>query len=129
MSIYATLGEIGIKRFGDEKFVEILIQGVPPHIEYTGPKWEFLPLPIDPEGTTMRAVFFVERGEEKGTPRNGQEYAKPLLAMKGCDYETIGFAKLLNMLEEALDVRYGKRPWGVVITPDGEKKNIPGPND
>jgi len=129
MSIYATLGEIGIKRFGDEKFVEIFIQGVPPHIDDTGPKWDFLPPPVNPDGETMRAVFFVEKGEEKGTARNGQEYVRPLLTMTGAEYESIGFAKLLSMLNDALDARYGKRPWAVVIGPDGNKKNIPGPEE
>jgi hypothetical protein len=45
MSIYATLAEIGIKRFGDKSFVNILIQGVPPHIDYVGPGWKCRPHP------------------------------------------------------------------------------------
>ena len=54
MSIYATMAEIGIKRFGDKEFVDILAQGVPPHIDYVGEPWEFLPPPVDPNGETMR---------------------------------------------------------------------------
>ena len=73
MSIYATLSELGIKRFGDEAFVEIHVQGVPAHIDDVGLAREFLPPPVDPEGEAMLAVFVVERGDEKGTPRCGQE--------------------------------------------------------
>ena len=72
MSIYATISEIGLKRFEDEAYVEIYVQGVPAHIDYIGPAWDFLPPPVHPDGNTMRAVFFVERGDEKGTPRCGQ---------------------------------------------------------
>lgn len=125
MSIYATLAHIGIRRFGDNSLVEILIQSVPPHIDYTGPDWSFLPPPVDPDGDVVRAVFFVEPGEEKGTSRNGQEYAKPLLVLTGQEYLTMPFAKLLNMLEEALDRRYGPRPLAMFLSPDGTKKIFP----
>ena len=110
MSIYATLAEIGIKRFGGQGIGYILIQGVPPHIDYIGPAWDFLPPPIDPDGELMRAVFFVEVGDEKGTPRCGQEYVKPLLMLSGKEYEDILSPKLLARLEEALDAKYGSDP-------------------
>ena len=51
---------------------KILIQAVPAHIDHTGPSWEFLPPPVNPDGEQMRAVVFVERGDEKGTPRAGK---------------------------------------------------------
>jgi hypothetical protein len=124
MSIYATLGEIGIKRFGDKEFIDILIQGVPPHIDDTGPAWEFLPSPVDPQGSTMRAVFFVEHGDEKGTDRSGQEYAKPLLVLTGADYEQIGFCDLIQKLEQALDRKYGQRPGAILRGPDGTESRI-----
>ena len=108
MSIYATIGEIGIKRFGDKEFVDVLIQGVPPHIDYVGPQWEFLPPPVDPDGTTMRAVFFVEVGDEKGTSRCAQEYVKPLLMLTGKEYNEIRFSDLIAQLEDALDAKYGR---------------------
>ncbi len=110
MSIYATLAEIGIKRFGDQQFVVIFIQAVPSHIDYIGPDWDFLPPPVDPEGDTPRAVFFVEPGDEKGTPRCGQEYVKPLLMLTGVEYEKISFTELLKKLEESLERRYGAVP-------------------
>lgn len=124
MSIYATLAHFGIKRFGDRGMVEVFAQGVPPHIDYTGPAWEFLPPPVDPEGELMRAVFFVERGEEKGTPRCGQEYVKPLLMVTGQEYAEAKFADILQRLEEALDRRYGPRPAIIVLDPEGNERRL-----
>lgn len=124
MSIYATLAEIGIKRFGDKSFVDILVQGVPPHIDYVGDGWEFLPPPVDPEGSVMRAVFIVELGDDKGTPRCGQEYVKPLLVLTGKEYDDIRFSELISRLEEALDTKYGKRPGAIVLGPDGTEQKL-----
>lgn len=104
--------------------MEVLIQSVPPPIDYVGPQWDFLLSPVDSTGTTCRAVFFVERGTPKGTPRCGQEYLKPLLMLTGRDYETIGFADLMGRLEEALDKKYGQRPDAVFLAPDGTRKNL-----
>src|SRR5437773_12279361 len=104
VSIYATIAEIGIKRFGDKEFIDILVQGVPPHIDYNGPGWEFLPPPVDPDGDTMRAVFFVEPGDEKGTERCGQEYVRPLLVLSGKEYDEIRFSDILSRLESVLDL-------------------------
>lgn len=122
MSIYATLREFGIKRFGDKGCIEVFVQGVPPHIDYVGPEWEFLPPPVDPEGALMRAVFFVERGDDKGTERCGQECVKPLLMLTGKEYEEIRFVDLMARLENALDAKYGKRPAGIYIGPDGRER-------
>jgi hypothetical protein len=124
MSIYATLAHIGIRRFGDRKLVDIFVQGVPPHIDYVGEAWGFLPPPVDPEGETMRAVVFVELGEEKGTARCGQEHPSPLLMMSGKEYEEARFADVIGRLEEALDKRYGHRPIAEIIRPDGTKENV-----
>jgi hypothetical protein len=124
MSIYATIGEIGIRRFGDKSMMEILIQAVPPHIDYVGPQWEFLPPPVDPEGILYRAVFFVERGTEKGTERCGQEYVKPLLVLSGHEYETITFSEMMKRVEATLDKKYGERPSAIFYGPDGTRKNF-----
>lgn len=121
MSIYATLTEFGIKRFGDGELIDILVQAVPPHIDYTGPDWEFLPPPVDPEGTVMRAVVFIEAGDEKGTERCAQEYVKPLLVLTGSEYNTIRFIDLINRLENALDRKYGQRPIAIVTDAEGNK--------
>jgi hypothetical protein len=94
---------------------------VPAHVDYEGIAWEFLPLPADPEGTTNRAVFFVERGTHKGTDRWGQEYVEPLLMLTGREYETISFAQLFQRLEDALDGKYGARPVAVIYGPDGKR--------
>jgi hypothetical protein len=72
----------------------------------------------------MRAVFFVERGDEKGTERCGQEYVKPLLMLTGSDYENIRFVDLLTKLEDALDKKYGSRPGAISLGPDGEEKKL-----
>ena len=124
MSIYATVAEIGLKRFGDRDFVDILIQGVPPHIDYVGKEWEFLPPPVDPSGSVMRAVVFVEVGDDKGTTRCGQEYVKPLLMLTGMEYQDIRFADLMTRLEDALDAKYGRRPAAIYLDPDGGKKKL-----
>jgi hypothetical protein len=123
MSIYATLGEIGIRRFGDQRMIEILIQSVPAHIDYAGPEWDFLPPPVA-ESEPHRAVFFVEQGTEKGSERCGQEYLKPLLMLTGGEYESISFVELLNRLEEALDCKYGNRPAAVLYKSDGSRKSL-----
>jgi hypothetical protein len=125
MSIYATLAHFGIKRFGDKAIIEILVQSVPAHIEDTGPMWDFLPPPVDPEGKISRAVFFVEPGEEKGTDRCGQEYVRPLLMLTGKEYREIRFIDLMFRLEEALDRRYGPRPAMMFYKPDGSEERIP----
>ena len=124
MSIYATIAEIGVKRFGDKEFVDILVQGVPPHIDHVGVQWEFLPPPVDPDGTVMRAVFFVEAGDDKGTERCGQEYVKPLLMLTGQEYEEIRFVDLMARLEAALDKKYGRRPSAIFLRPDGTEEKL-----
>jgi hypothetical protein len=124
MSIYATLLEFGVKRFGDQNFVRIWAQAVPPHIDYVGPQWDFLPPPVDPEGPIMRAVYFVEDGDEKGTPRCGQEYVKPLLVLTGKEYAEIRFEDLMARLEESLDKKYGKGPAMIILAPDGKETKI-----
>jgi hypothetical protein len=119
MSIYGTLFEIGLRRFGEEGYIEILVQSVPPHVDYTGDEWAFLPKPVDPAGNTPRAVFFVESGDEKGTPRNGQEYVQPLLVLTGKEYEEIRYTDLMCHLEAALERRYGPEPVLIASQPDG----------
>ena len=117
MSIYATIGELRFKRFDDETYIEILIQAVPPHIEDIGPNWDFLPPPIDPNSRAYRAVFFVVRGDTKGTSRSNQEYPHPLLKLTGQEYHDIRFVELMHRLEEALNARYGTPTWKSQIDP------------
>src|SRR5688500_17926547 len=103
VSIYATLAEIAIRQFGDDDYTEVVIQGVPAHIDYEGAAWEFLPPPVDPEGETMRAVFIVRGHCQKGTPRGGQEYVDPLIVLTGQEWEQVRFVDLLDRIEKALD--------------------------
>jgi hypothetical protein len=81
-----------------------------PHIDYVGPAWEFLPAPVDPDGSVMRAVFIVEAGDDKGTPQCRQEYVWPLLVLTGKEYDEIRFSELISRLEEALDAKYKNEP-------------------
>jgi hypothetical protein len=42
MSIYATLFRFALRLFGDDPCTNVAVQAVPPHIDDTGPAWEFL---------------------------------------------------------------------------------------
>jgi hypothetical protein len=117
MSIYARLGELGFKRFDDDAYIELLIQAVPPHIVETGPQWDFLPPPVDPNGRLYRAVFVVKCNETKGTSRSNEEYPHSLLNLIGQEYHDIRFVELMHRLEEALDARYGTPAWKSQIDP------------
>jgi hypothetical protein len=117
MSIYATLGELGFKRFDDDTHIEVFIQAVPPHIVDVGQGYDFLPPPVDPDGQLHRAVFFVEKGDAKGTTRSHQEYPNPLLKFTGQEYYDIRFIELMLKLEEALDARHGTPEWKSRIDP------------
>jgi hypothetical protein len=124
VSIYATLEQFGIKRFGDGQIVEIYVQAVPPHITRVDGIYAFLPPPVDPESDFYRAVFFIEEGDEKGTARSHQEYAKPLLMLTGEEYERITFKDLMKRLDESLDRKYGRRPGAIFIKPDGSEQRL-----
>ena len=125
MSIYATVAEMAIRQFGDEEFTELVIQSVPPHIDDTGPEWDFLPPPVDPDGTTPRAVVIVLGDCQKGTARCGQEYVDPLVVLSGREWEETPFPDLLIRIEAALDSRrIEPRPFAIFIGPDGVKKKL-----
>lgn len=111
MSIYATLWRLKFPKDGEDyigcEWIEVIAQGVPAHIgsptrgsgyEDGDPYGEFLPPPllIDEEGEHeyMRAVVFVTENRVKGTTRNPQEYANPLLVLSGEEYATIRFEAL-----------------------------------
>ncbi|MEW6752558.1 MAG: hypothetical protein AB1505_16470 [Candidatus Latescibacterota bacterium] len=136
MSIYATLWTLQFPATGDDyigcDWVEVIAQGVPPHIgsptpgcgyEAGDPFGEFLPPPVetDAEGQAdvMRAVVFVRRDTPKGTARGGQEYIDPLLVLTGREYAAITFAELHERLCDALR---GSRPRAVAgfLGPDGQ---------
>lgn len=112
MSIYATIGEFGILKSGprdwqNPQFIRVWIQGVPPHIDYTGEAWDWLPPPIphiseDQDGkdyaddAPMRAIVFVLDNTEKGTVRCGQEYVNPLLIVSGEEYSRMTFIDVME---------------------------------
>lgn len=102
MSIYATLATIRLEHpFRHDRWVEVWCQGVPGHIDDTGPRWAFLPPPVADEDA-LRAVCIVAQPTRKGTARNGQEYARPLLVLTGAEWAAAGFADLLARIEQAL---------------------------
>lgn len=117
MSIYATVGRLGLKRFNDDAYFELLIQAVPPHIQDVGTAWDFLPAPVHPDGHLFRAVFIVELNEPMGTARSSHEYTSPLIRLAGQEYRDVRFVDLMARLEEALDARYGVPEWKSVIEP------------
>jgi len=123
MSIYATLWALQFPKDGDNYFgcewVEVVAQGVPPHIgsptpgcgyEEGDPYTDFLPPPVETdengEAACLRAVVFVTQGTAKGTTRSAQEYVNPLLVLTGKEYAAIPFADLHARLCDAL--REGK---------------------
>jgi hypothetical protein len=134
MSIYATLWTLKFPRHGDDHFgcewIEVTAQGVPAHIgspapglgyEDGDPYAAFLPPAIsDPpdDWDAMRAVVFVTEETEKGTPRCGQEYDKPLLVLTGEEYERMTFAELHRRLCDIL-ARGHPRCLGGKFFPDG----------
>lgn len=140
MSIYATLWSLRFPAAGDDyigcEWVEVIAQGVPPHIgtptpghgyEDGDPYGEFLPPPVetaaDGTGEVMRAVVFVTAGTPKGTDRSGQEYVGPLLVLTGREYSEITFEDLHRRLCDALR---GDRPRVVaqLLGRDGQIKTL-----
>lgn len=102
MSIYATMGQFQVCT-GIDNYHEIFIQGVPPHIDDVGEKWDFLPPPVDENGPLMRAVFFITKDTKKGSERNGQEYINPLLKLTGQEFLDIKFVDLINFLVRKIE--------------------------
>ncbi|HWM94729.1 MAG TPA: hypothetical protein VN493_28505 [Thermoanaerobaculia bacterium] len=119
MSIYATLWKLQFPEHGDDHigcgWVEIMAQGVPPHIgsstpgfgyEDGDPYGEFLPPPLvtneEGEHELMRAVIIVKKGTRKGTNRSHQEYVDPLLVLTGEEYARLSFEVLHERICQAL---------------------------
>ena len=138
MSIYATLWTLKFPRNGDDytgcEWISVLAQGVPPHIGslsagsgYEGgdPYASFLPPPVrtgsDGESPYLRAVVFITAGTRKGTARNAQEYADPLLVLSGEEYASMSFQTLYRRIGQALR---GGRPRVVaeLLLPSGRRR-------
>jgi len=111
LSIYSTIGCIGLTTDADDWPVRIWIQGVPGHI-VDDVSWLPPPFP-DPHQAELygawrvygawRAVVFVHERAEKGTARSGQEYAETLLVLTGKEWDTMPFGQVLGLLWEALE--------------------------
>jgi hypothetical protein len=142
MSIYATLWVLKFPKDGDGfvgcDWIEVLAQGVPPHIgspspmagyEEGDPYGSFLPPPVavDSEGCAphMRAVVFVTKFTPKGTERSGQEYQSTPLVLTGEEYDRIPFHDLYERLCAVL--RGNRAPViAQVFKPDGSNTIIRG---
>ena len=142
MSIYATLWKLKFPKEGDYHsdcdWIEVTAQAVPPHIgsptpgcgyENGDPYADFLPPAIrtgkDGDAPFNRAVVFVTEYSIKGTNRNGQEYASPLLVLTGKEYERMTFDELHERICDAL--RGNRSPIiAEAFLADGTKKIIRG---
>jgi hypothetical protein len=138
MSIYVTLWTLKFPREGEETigcdWITVRAQAVPAHIGtptpghgYEGgdPYAGFLPPPVevDRHGAAPydRAVVFVTEHSIKGTERNPQEYAAPLLVLTGEEYARIKFEELHRRLCDALR-RAPALPVAEVPTPENTAK-------
>ena len=142
MSIYATLWKLKFPKEGDYHsdcdWIEVTAQAVPPHIgspapgcgyEKGDPYADFLPPAIktdkDGDAPFNRAVIFVTEYSIKGTNRNGQEYASPLLVLTGKEYERMTFDELHERICDAL--RGNRSPIiAEAFLADGKKKIVRG---
>jgi hypothetical protein len=121
MSIYATHWVLKFPSTGDDysgcDWVEVVGQGVPAHIgtpspghgyesgdPYSGFLPPAVPVPVDDEGTTLRAMVIVRAGMEE---KVGQEYVSPLLVLSGKEYARISFPEMHDRICDALR---GSRP-------------------
>jgi hypothetical protein len=95
MSIYATLRTTTVK--GERVYV----QGVPAHIDWTGPEWDFLGPPA-PEGEDwLRTIFVVDDKARK----TGQRYDYWLFQMTPNEYVNTNWRDLRKRIVEALKER------------------------
>src|SRR3990167_1025519 len=112
MSIYATMECLKFPINGEfawgeaeGEWIEVLFQGVPGHITYEGPEWEWLPPPSADENTP-RAVVVIDARTKKGTERCGQEYVEPLLVLSWTDYQAARWEHLHQRIAEELAKRW-----------------------
>jgi hypothetical protein len=107
MSVYTTLEHFYIpmhplaERYPDE-FVGVYVQGVPDHINYTGPDWDFLPPPVPEDSGLYRLVVVCGPVTRKGTERSPQEYQNPLFTLTGEEYARITWDEMWRRLYEVL---------------------------
>ena len=134
MSNYATVWEIAVPvwvvgtpgdRWSDhcgtddqgrnvyQRYIRVCAQVVPAHIgnEGYGDLYaDFLPPPVEYDERdlerhwTPRAVVIVD---EDHAEKDVQRYPDPLLVMTGAEYESAGFADLMERIRDALEERFG----------------------
>lgn len=94
MSIYATLREARVDG------QRVWVQGVPGHIDYIGPEWEFLGPPVQDENA-LRTVFIVD----KHAGKIGQRYEYWLLQLTPDEYLHTPWPQLRRRIRAALRTR------------------------
>ena len=122
MSIYATYAEMKLLVWAKdrswssvlfssdscrERWVTVIAQAVPAHIGHDGDDdyySAFLPPRVPIDNVIPRAVVIVD---EDNWQKDGQRYISPLMIMTGEEYHAIRFIELLDLIQEALDGRYG----------------------
>lgn len=136
MSIYATLGVFGVEVMGPyHEMCPVYCQGVPPHIDYTGPEWDWLPPPVaNPEldsagdykqSYKYRAIFFVGPFTKKGTERNGQEFVDPLLVLSHDEFMTKPFGEIIGEVATKLEKQMeANKSSGTPISLQGATTNL-----
>ena len=71
-------GDGGLGPLKSATWVRVWCQSVPPHIDYSGEIWDWLPPPVPETCEYPRAMVLVLDWTPKGTSRNGQEFVNPL---------------------------------------------------
>lgn len=95
MSIYATIEHFRVNH------VEVFVQGVPAHINDTGPEWDFLGPPAPEEESWLRTIFVVDRD----TGKTGQRYDHWLLQLSPNEYVNLSHRELRQRVAQALKER------------------------
>jgi hypothetical protein len=111
MLSFSSLYDVSVSFFDSEVPRKLRILAIPPHVTDTGPAWEAIPPPVDPNGKFFRAVMIFEDDPTKPVlPENA------LLTLSGKQYHDIRFVELIYQIEEALDAKYGAPKWKGVVS-------------
>jgi hypothetical protein len=113
MSIYATLDHFYIPAWPlaekfPQDFIQVMVQAVPPHVDYTGHEWDFLPPPVAEDSGLYRFVVVCGPDTKKGSKRNHQEYVNPLFTLTGEEYARITWDEMWRRIEKALESRFAE---------------------
>jgi len=94
VSIYATLEKHSVDG------VQIYVQGVPAHIDWTGSEWDFLG-PVEPDENWLRTIFVID----EFTGKTGQRYDYWLFQMTPNEYVNSSWRELRPRVKQAMKER------------------------